>query len=96
MKPSEYAKAIVGALVAGLTALATAAGDGQINMGEGFAVAIAVVATFGGVFGVPNRPATPRRDPYGHVGGDPLVVGLLVAVTILLGAWLVVEVFHNR
>jgi hypothetical protein len=49
-----YAKAIVGGLVAGLTALGTAALDNGVTLSEWCGVAVAALGTFGGVFGVSN------------------------------------------
>lgn len=50
-----YAKAIVGALVAGLTALSAALADGQVTEGEWIGVAVATLAAAGVVWGVPNK-----------------------------------------
>lgn len=52
----KYAKAIFGALAAGLAALGTAASDGTITTGEWIGVASAVVAAAGVVYGVSNTP----------------------------------------
>lgn len=51
--PAKYRKAIMGALLAGVTAAATAADDG-FSSPEIWGIASAVVATFVGVFGVSN------------------------------------------
>lgn len=56
MRPDEYAKAIVGAVVAGLTALATAAAEDGVSAPEWLGVLVAVVATFGGVYAKRNAP----------------------------------------
>lgn len=53
---SSYAKATVGAVLAGLTAAATALGDNSISGQEGVTIAIAVVTVFGGVFATTNKP----------------------------------------
>jgi hypothetical protein len=53
----KYAKAIIGALGAGLGALAAAYTDGAVTGPEWVAVAIAVVGTLGLVWGVPNAPS---------------------------------------
>lgn len=53
--PPEYAKALYGALVAGLGALGTALADEQITTGEWVGIASVAVAAFGVVFGVRNR-----------------------------------------
>lgn len=50
-----YAKAITGALVAGLTAIGTALTDNAVTPGEWVTVALAAVAAFGAVWAVPNR-----------------------------------------
>lgn len=59
LRPNEYAKAIVGAVLAGLTALATAMSEGGVTDAEWVAVLIAVVATFGGVYA--KRNGLPRK-----------------------------------
>ncbi|MEH1013039.1 hypothetical protein V6U90_08000 [Micromonospora sp. CPCC 206060] len=59
-KLRPYAKATVGALVAGLTALGTALADNQVTPVEWIAVALAALAalgTLGVVYAVPNRTA---------------------------------------
>lgn len=53
---SRYAKAIVGALVAGLTAYGTALADGAVVPGEWVGVAVATLGALGAVWAVPNRP----------------------------------------
>lgn len=64
MNYKEYAKAIVGAVLAGLTAAGAALTDGVITGPEWIGIAIAVVATGGAVFGVPNaEPATVDDGP---------------------------------
>lgn len=52
----KYAKAIMGGLTSGLAALGTALTDGQITGVEWVAVAAALVAGLGFVWGVPNKP----------------------------------------
>lgn len=52
--PAKYRKAIMGALLAGVTAAATAADDG-FTQPELWGIASAVVAVFVGVFGVSNK-----------------------------------------
>lgn len=93
MKPSEYAKAIVGAILAGLTALGTAVVDGNLDAVEWIGIAAAVVATFGTVFRVPNAfPITHRtirrRDQHGHIGGDWLQL-LALVFFIAFMVWLI-------
>lgn len=55
MKLNPYAKAIVGAAVAGLTALGTALADDQVTATEWVTAAIATLAALGLVWAVPNR-----------------------------------------
>jgi drug/metabolite transporter (DMT)-like permease len=54
---SEQAKAILGAILAGLTALGTALADERVTQGEWIGVTIAFVGTYATVFGVRNREA---------------------------------------
>ncbi len=56
MNWKPYAKAIVGAAVAGLTALGTALADNQVTPVEWVTVAIATLGALGLVYAVPNRP----------------------------------------
>lgn len=64
MKAREYVKAIIGALIAGLTALGASLADGGtivgVSSGEWVAVVIALVGTFGGVYGVENKDRNKR------------------------------------
>jgi hypothetical protein len=55
MKVSKYAKAVVGAVAAGATALGTALVDNSISGQEWVTVAAAVLATFGLTWAVPNK-----------------------------------------
>ncbi|MGW9196043.1 hypothetical protein [Micromonospora chersina] len=57
MKLKPYAKAIVGAAVAGLTALGAALTDDQVTTVEWVGVAVATLAALGVVWAVPNKPA---------------------------------------
>ncbi|MEU4675733.1 hypothetical protein [Micromonospora sp. NPDC023737] len=57
MKVNPYAKAVVGAAVAGLTALGTALADNTVTASEWVGVAVATLAALGVVYAVPNRPA---------------------------------------
>ncbi len=52
----QYLKAIYAALAAGLASASSAyaQGGGHIGIAAGFAIAIAVVGSFGVVWGVPN------------------------------------------
>lgn len=53
---TKYAKAIVAALIAGLTALGTALTDETVTTAEWTAVAVATLVALGAVWGVPNAP----------------------------------------
>lgn len=55
---THYAKAIVGAIVAGLTAAQAALDDGGITEAEGVGIAIATFAALALVWAVPNTPPT--------------------------------------
>jgi hypothetical protein len=92
MKPAEYAKAIVGAITAGLTTLATAMDDG-VTGPEVVGVIVAMLVTFGGVFTVPNAdplaPRPMRRREAGH--GDVLywlVVALCICALVIMLGWM--------
>lgn len=61
-----YAKALVGALIAALSALGASLTDGGVSASEWVAVALAFLVAFGGVFSVPNAaPGQPggNQDP---------------------------------
>ena len=60
-----YLKAVYGALVAGLTATATAytAGNGHIGYQAIIVIVTAIVVAFGAVWGVPNTPAAKPTTP---------------------------------
>lgn len=51
-----YAKAIVGALVAGLSAIAVALGDNALSAQECVTAAIAALVALGAIWAVPNTP----------------------------------------
>lgn len=53
---NAYMKAIVGALIAALTALGAAYTDGGVSPSEWIVVATAALTTFAGVWAVPNKP----------------------------------------
>lgn len=55
---AHYAKAIVGALVAGLGALVTGLSDEALSTAEWLIALIAFLTALGVVWAVPNRPAT--------------------------------------
>jgi len=57
MKLSPVAKAIVGGVVAGLSATSVALGDGIVTPVEGIAVTLAVIAGTGVTWAVPNKPS---------------------------------------
>jgi hypothetical protein len=61
MTAAQMAKALVGALIAGLTALGTALADGEVTQGEWVGVAVAALGVLGAVFATPNAadPADP-------------------------------------
>lgn len=66
----EQVKAVLGATLAGLTALGTALADGQVSSVEVVGIAVAVLATYGTVFGVSNAPAEePEGNFYDGHGG---------------------------
>jgi hypothetical protein len=60
-KLKPYAKAIIGAAVAGLTALGTALTDDTVTTTEWVAVAVATLTALYAVWRVPNKPAAGRR-----------------------------------
>lgn len=63
MKFAPYAKAIVGALIAGLGAVGTALTDNTISTQEWVAIASATLVALGVVFGVPNKdPQVEHQD----------------------------------
>lgn len=53
-KFAPYAKAIIGALVAGLGALGVALEDGSVNSQEYVTIAAAFLVALGAIFAVPN------------------------------------------
>lgn len=57
MNIAPYAKAIVGGIVGGLTALGTALTDAVVTGPEYVVIALAVIAGTGFVYAVPNKPA---------------------------------------
>lgn len=54
MNPAKFAKAIVGAAVAGLTALLPLVGDG-VSLKDAIITAIAVLVGFNAVYWTPNE-----------------------------------------
>lgn len=57
-KLAPYAKAIIGALVAGLAALASALEDGSINSQEYVTIAAAFLVALGAIFAIPNASSS--------------------------------------
>ncbi|MFE9955822.1 hypothetical protein [Micromonospora sp. NPDC005299] len=57
MNWKPYAKAVVGGLVAGLTAFGTALADDRVTNAEWVGVGLATLAALGLVYAVPNKPA---------------------------------------
>lgn len=84
-----YAKAIVGALVAGLGALGTALTDGAVSAQEWVAVASATLVALGVVFGVPNRdPQAAHQDesvqpPEAGAGELGFIINVLLIVLLI-------------
>lgn len=80
MNLNKYAKAIVGALVAGLAVLQTAMQDEVMTNNEWVAVAAAVVGALGLIWAVPNSngPATAPTLGGPNYGGDPYTPPLVV------------------
>lgn len=58
MNWKPYAKAVTGALVAGLTTLGMALVDDAVTPGEWVGVAIAALGALGAVWAVPNHPSS--------------------------------------
>lgn len=56
---NPYAKAIMAAIVAALTAIATGLDNGELNAAEGVYAAIAFFTALGAVWAVPNSPEPP-------------------------------------
>jgi hypothetical protein len=56
VKIAPYAKALIAAVVAGLTAVLTGLDDGNLSWSDGIAALIAFFVALGAVFAVPNRP----------------------------------------
>lgn len=77
-KADTLAKAIVGGLISGLTALGAALGNtanktfAEMTAEGWVAVALAFVATFAGVYFIPNAPQEPSQEPMwvGNEDGD--------------------------
>lgn len=59
MRPQEYAKAIIGGVLAGLAVLGTALTDNEVSPSEWVDISVATLTVFAGVFGLPNAA---KRD----------------------------------
>lgn len=57
----QYMKAIVGALIAGLTAVGTGLDDGAVSGAEWLGVAIATLGALGVIWAVPNSTKLPAE-----------------------------------
>jgi len=68
------AKAWVGALIAGLTALIAASNDSVISTVDWITIVTASVVAFGAIYGVPNTPSVSDGDGVTPVQDDPDVV----------------------
>lgn len=53
---NTIAKAIIGALIAGLTAIGTGLTDGGVSAQEWVAALVAFLVALGGIYAVPNAP----------------------------------------
>ena len=65
-----YAKAIAGAIVAALTALATALGDEVVTPVEWITVAVAAITALGVIWAVPNKAPEVEVDYTGRHRDD--------------------------
>lgn len=71
----RYAKAVVGAILAGLSALAPTIADGQITATDWVLAAIATFSAFGMIWAVPNAPAKPYAPPTSDAMSTTVNVG---------------------
>lgn len=62
MSIKPYAKAVVGGLVAGLTALGTAMTDDTVTTAEWVGIAVATLGALSFVYATPNRDPQPPTD----------------------------------
>jgi hypothetical protein len=85
MPVGQYAKAIVGAVLAGGMAVITALEAGRVEGVEWATVAGTLLLALGAVFAVPNMPDGVRRYGKAIVGG--LVAAVGAAGTALVGGW---------
>lgn len=90
MSIAPYAKALTGALVAGLTGIATALDDGSVSAQEYVYAAIAFLVGLGAVWAVPNDDPTAVhqdesvRPPEAGYGAIELLVVVIVVVILLV------------
>lgn len=80
---SVYAKAAVGAIIAGLSVLLTAltTGDQAVSAGEWVATAIATLTALGVIYQTPNRAASSSDAGYTLV---EMAFALLIVVIVLV------------
>lgn len=95
MKPAEYAKAIVGAVVAGLTALATAFDAEGVTGAEWVGIAVVALSTFGSVFATPNTDPLTRSHRHTDAGQYNVLYILAVIFVALLVFWLFTAIAGN-
>lgn len=84
MNLPSIAKAIVGALIAGVTALATGLTDGRLSTQEIVAAVLAFLIALGGVYATPNKQSRPAGDR-GISGVGVLLVVVILFAALLLG-----------
>lgn len=93
----KYAKAIIGAIVAGAGSLQLALADEVVTNTEWIKVASAFLVALGLVWGVQNTPAAPSVKTFDDGGADAgsglleMIIGCLV---ILILAAILVNVIH--
>lgn len=94
MQPAEYAKAIVGAAIAGVTALGTALADETIKAQEWVGIVLATLVTFAGVWRVPNRPPQPQERQGSRIyRGEHGLTDVLYILACLFVGLLIVAAF---
>lgn len=57
-KVAPYAKAIIGALIAGVSVIAAGVTDGHLSAGEWVSALLAALVALGGVYKIPNADPT--------------------------------------
>lgn len=75
---APYAKAVVAALVAGLTSLGTALTDGKVSASELVSVALAFLLGLGIVYAAPKNADAPARNEDGNVDPGSLALGVVL------------------